>query len=223
MKMTSGLLAVIVVAFVGCIVSDELTTLTVRPDGSADLVKFQSNIHSTESGAKGTEELKKFVEEFDARRNPDHVRIMESGGEILETRWVQRDEPYANVLKARFPTAASLENYGTLKDDKGDVVAQARFTQDGNRRRLSLIVPIPRDQKLETKPTPSFQEFRSQQANALSETRIVVAGGRITASQGFVVAADKRSCLLDAAQVEELLRGPPAQVELFVAWELDAK
>ena len=207
----------------GCIVSDELTTITIRPDGTAVWVRFQSNIHSTEQGAKGAEELKKFIEEFDAHKNSDHVRIAEAGGEILESRWIERAEPYANLVKARFPTAAVLENFCTIKNEKDEVVAQARFTLAGNRRKLSLIIPVPREDQPATKIPPTFQEFRTQQANGISETRIVVAGGQITASQGFVVAADKRSCLMDPTQIDELIRSRPEQVELFVAWELDGR
>ena len=71
----------------GCIVSDELTTITIQPDGSADWIRFQSNIRSTEQGAKGVQELQKFVEEFDARSNSDFTRITEAGGEVHEARW----------------------------------------------------------------------------------------------------------------------------------------
>lgn len=87
--------AATVVFLIGCIVSDELTTLTIRPDGSADWIRFQSHIRSTIKGENG--------------------------------------------------------------------------------------------------------------------------------QQGFVVAGDKRSCLIDPAQVDELLRSQPEQVELFLEWELGDK
>ncbi len=207
----------------GCIVSDELTTITIQPDGSADWIRFQSNIRSTEPGAKGAQELKKFVDEFDVRSNSDFTRIIEAGGEVIESRWVRREEPSANLIKARFPTAAALEKFGTIKNDKGEVIAPVRFTQNGNRRKISLVIPVPRDEQPEITTPPSPKELREQQANGISETRIVVAAGRIVASQGFVVAADKRSCLLDVNQIAERLRSRPEQVELFIEWELGDK
>lgn len=207
----------------GCIVSDELTTITIQPDGSADWVKFQSNIRSSEPGAKGAQELKKFVDEFDARSNSDFVRVSEAGGDVLEAHWVRHEEPYANLLKARFPTAAALERFATIKNDKGEVIAPARFTREGNRRKIAIVIPVPRDEATETETPPSPAELREREANGISETRIVIARGRIVASQGFVVASDKRSCLLDANQIAELIRGRPEQVELFITWELDAE
>ncbi len=215
--------AATIILIAGCIVSDELTTITIRPDGSADWIRFQSNIRSTEQGEKGAQELKKFADEFDAHKDSDYVRIIEAGGEVLDARWVQREEPYATVVAARFATASALESFCTIKGEKGEVLAQARFTQDGNRRRLSLSIPVPRDEKPAVKVPPSFKELRDEQANGLSETRLVVAGGQIIASQGFVVAGDKRSCLLDPAQIDELLRSHPEHVELFLEWELGDK
>ena len=44
-----------IILIAGYIVSDELTTITIQPDGSADWVRFQSNIRSTEKGEKGTQ------------------------------------------------------------------------------------------------------------------------------------------------------------------------
>lgn len=215
--------AVALVWVAGCIVSDELTTITIQPDGSADWIRFQSNIRSTEKGEKGAQELQKFADEFESRKDSDCVRITESGGELLEARWVRRDEPYATLVTARFPTASTLENFCTIKGEKGEVLAQARFTQDDRRRRLSLTIPVPREEATAEKIPPTFKELRDRQANSLSETRLVVVGGQIIASQGFVVAGDKRSCLLDADQIDELLRSRPEHVELFLEWELADK
>jgi hypothetical protein len=225
MRKLSYLLAVVagVSLFAGCIISDELTTLTIWSDGSARWVKMRSNIHSSEGGAKGAEELAKFVAEFDGRREGDFTRISSAGGEVVEARWVQPDEPFANVITAKFPTAEALENFCSIKDADGRVLVRARFARADSRRRLSLLVPIARDEPPSTKPVPTFQEFRRQQANSLSETRITVAEGTIIASQGFLVAEDKRSCLLDATQIEELLRTNAEQVELFVEWDTAVK
>lgn len=212
--------AAALVLVAGCIVNDELTTITIHPDGSADWIRFQSNIRSTEKGAKGAQELQKLVAEFDAHQDSDFVRITEAGGEVLDARWVRREEPYATLVTARFPTASVFEKFCTIKGEKGEVLAQARFTQEGNRRRISITIPVPHDAEPTPKTSPTMTELRDQQANGISETRLVVAGGHIIASQGFVVAGDKRSCLLDAAQLEKLLGNDSKQVELFVEWEL---
>lgn len=207
----------------GCILSDELTTLTIRPDGSADWIKFRSNSRSSETGDKREQELLKYIDEFETHAGADFVRIAEAGGELLEARWVQREEPYATLIAARFPTAASLERFWTIKGDKGVVLAQARFTQDSNRRRLSLTIPGPRENDADGKEPLTVRKMREQQANGISETRIAVAQGHIVATEGFVVADDKRSCLVDPIRIDEVLRNTSGPVNLFLEWEVEDK
>jgi hypothetical protein len=58
----AAFVVLIVGLMAGCIVNDELTTITIQPDGSADIVKFRSNIRSSEKGRKGEAELQRYVE-----------------------------------------------------------------------------------------------------------------------------------------------------------------
>ena len=81
----------------------------------------------------------------------------------------------AIVAKQKGVLAAD-ESSPTIKNDKGDVIAPVRFTQNGNRRKISLVIPVSRDEQPETQVPPSPKELREQQANGISETRVVVAG-----------------------------------------------
>ncbi|MBS0201289.1 MAG: hypothetical protein JSS49_00210 [Planctomycetes bacterium] len=207
----------------GCIVSDELTTFIIHPDGSADWYQFKSNIRSSDKGEKGFEELSKLMADFDARKGGEFERIVEAGGEVLDARWIHREEPYSTLVTAHFPTASTVEKFWTIKDDKGKVLALAQLKQDCNRRRLSLTIPGPRKSDSEEPKQDSYREIRAHQANGFAESRIIVTGGEITASQGFVVAGDKRSCLIDPPRIEELLRGTTGDLELFLEWEVVKK
>lgn len=209
------------VLIVGCILNDELTTIVIRPDGSADWVRFRSNIRSSVKGEKGAQELLKFIEDFEAQRGDDFDRIKGAGGEILDFRWVQREEPYSTLLTARFPNAATVERFWTIKGELGEVVVQTHLIFDHNHRRLSLKIPAPSKSDLEERGEPSLWKFRRDQANGISETRIVVANGEIISSEGFIVADDLRSCLIDTQRIDELLRRTHGEVEVFVEWEVN--
>lgn len=211
------------VVAIGCLINDEVTTLTIRSDGSADWVKFISNVRSSETGDKRAQELRKFVDEFETRTGADFVRIRDAGGELLEARWIEADEPYCAYIKAKLPTAVALEQFWTVKGEQGDVLVQARFTRNAQRRRFSLIIPGPRERTADSPKPMSARDLREQQANGFSETRIAVTDGQIVACEGFVTAADKRSCLIDRTRIDELLRATTGEVELFVEWEVSGK
>ncbi|MBI1311419.1 hypothetical protein GC176_08940 [bacterium] len=216
----STVLATLLLA-AGCLISDELTTITIQPDGAADWVRFQSDIHSTEKGMKGELELQKFVSDFDSQQDADLVRIVEAGGAILDARWVRREKPYATLVSAEFPCAEVLEKFFTVKDEKGEVLARPTLTIEGKRRRFSISIPIAPDEKAETTAAPTAEEILARQADSISGTRIVVANGHIVKSQGFAVARDGHSCVLNSRQIDKLLHDRPARVEIFLEWEVN--
>ena len=82
------------------------------------------------------------------------------------------------------------------------------------------MIKLPKDQKPGESGKATVRELREEQANGISETRMVVAGGQIIASRGFTVAGDKRSALLEPSELLALLKRKPV-VELFLEWEVD--
>jgi hypothetical protein len=203
---------------VGCIVGDEITTITLEPDGSAEVVLFRSNLRSSESGAKAEQDVQQYAESFDAGGSPDHDRIRAAGGTIVDSRWIRRATPSSNLISAKLPTAAVLEKYFTIHGGDDELRLEARFTQEGDRRRLALVLHPPKDFKL---PQPvSVKEARQGQADDLSETRLAVANGTIERARGFTVASDRRSALLALDEIAELVRADPRRVELFLEWRV---
>lgn len=207
----------------GCIVSDQLTTLTIQPDGSADLLLFTSNVHSNEKGVKADEELRNYVADFNAGKDADQARVAAAGGQIVEARWIRDEVPLVNLVRAKLPTAAALERLFTFKREDGTTAVQARFAAAGQRRTLSFHVALAADEQQQANSGPPTDDARQAMANGISETRFAVAGGTIVEARGFVVATDKQSALLDTRQIDELLRHATGPFELFLTWELAEK
>lgn len=222
-RMLAGLALLTFAALLGgCIVCDEFSTITIHPDGSADLVKTQSNVHSSESGDKADEELRRYVDEFNTQKDADHARIVEAGGEIKESRWIRSAAPQANVIVGKLPTAAALEKAFTFKGDDGAAFVTAKFTQTGTRRKFTLQVKMPLEQVADATIEKTIAELRASQASGFSEMRFAVAGGKIVDARGFTVAGDKQSALLETRTILESLK-TQRQVEAFLEWELAAK
>ena len=221
MRRRLGLLLVVflTIGLVGCIVSDSITTITIRPDGSADVVLFQSNVRSSESGARGEQELRQYVEAFDAARDQEQTRLREAGGEIVEALWIRRDAPCSNWILARLPGPPALERYFSISGPDGTTRLKSRFVQEGDLRRLVLELLPSKDFALPKRETK--EEVRRQQADGISATRIAVTGGTIVRASGFAIAADRRSALLDLDEIVELLAVSPRRVELMLEWRVE--
>jgi hypothetical protein len=216
-------LSVVLIALLlvgGCIVGDQITTLTIHPDGSADLVVLRSNLRSTETGDKGAKELAEYKANFDARSNDELVRIRELGATGLEASWVKQDVPYSNFVRAHFPNASVLEKYGTHTDEDGTSPIKTQFKSEGTRRSLTVYITVPGDKTNAAQTSPvDAEQFRHANANAISETRIAVTRGTITTARGFTVAEDKQSALLNASVIDQVLK-TGGQAELVLEWEV---
>jgi hypothetical protein len=223
MKPTIRPLAVLlsVLLITGCIVGDELTTLTVHPDGSADLIMFRSNLRSTQKGDRAEAELADYHTKFDARTDNEFTRIAEAGGRLVDALWIRDQAPYSNAIHAQFPTASTLEKYCTMKNDDGSSLLTAHFSTDGPRRKLTLQIMLPPEKIDLAELSPSdVDQLRQHYADGISHMRIAVTDGSITAAQGFTVAADKQSALLNVSELAQLLQKGQGQAEAYLAWDV---
>ncbi len=209
-----GLMAVLA----GCIVGDQLTTLTVYPDGSADYVVFRSNLHSTQTGDKAEREVAEYRATFDARADDELVRINDAGGEIVETTWLRDETPLSNLLRAHFPDASALERFFTHHGDDGQSLIVTQFEKDGLHRRLAIHVTVEHKDG-EPAPVDAAQLVQSQ-ANGLSLTRIAVPDGTITAARGFTVAGDKQSAVMNTNEMAQAIHDGQGTAELFLEWDV---
>jgi hypothetical protein len=205
----------------GCVIGDQLTTLTVHPDGSADLVLFRSNLHSTEEGKRAEKELADFRASFDAREEGDFARIREAGGKVVEASWVREEAPFSNLIRAHFPTASAVEKYWSAEDEDGKIVMKTRFHSEGPRRRLAIEITVPPDKTNPSHVSPAnVDQIKQAMANGISETRIALTQGAIVAAKGFTVAEDKQAALLDFTAISDVLRSG-GKAELYLEWELE--
>lgn len=204
----------------GCIVSDELTTLTINPDGSAELVTMRSNIRSSEPGEKGDGELADYKSSFGAQSDEEFSRIRKAGGQIVSATWIRQQVPYSNYVQAFFPNASALEQFISENGRDDGFSYTTQFQTKASLRKLSVRITMPIDMIGSLEASSDVKQLRQMYADGISETRIAVTRGRITSARGFAVAADKQSALLNLRDVAEILRAGQGNAELQLEWEV---
>lgn len=218
-KTYTRLALVLILSAGGCVIGDELTTFTLNPDGSADLVVFRSNLRSTDKGEKAEKELAEYKANFDAQAQGDFPRIRNAGGQVLLTSWVRAQAPYSNVVHAHFPDTAALEKYWTVQDEDKQPLITTHFQKAGTRHRLTFRITLPEDHEQAPTASADINQLRQALANGISETRFAVTEGTITTARGFTIAGDRQSALLNANEITELIRQGKGKAELWLEWE----
>ncbi len=204
----------------GCIRRDEVTTLSIRPDGSARLVMFHSNIRSTEEGAKADQQIQQYVQDFNDRRLGDFTRIEQAGGRVVEARWLQQEVPYSSIIVAGMPDARAIERYLSVKGEDDEFRLTTSYTAEGTRRKLTMTALLPEGFELQDDSDRPPEEVQQERADSFSEVRIAVIGGRIVDARGWTVSSDRRSALLSRVEIARLLRSRPDKIELFIEWDV---
>lgn len=221
-KTCSRTILLLLLCTVGCIVGDELTTFTIHPDGSADLIVFRSNLRSTEKGDRAEKELADYKVKFESQADDDFARIRDAGGKLEEAAWIRPQAPFSNFVRAHFPDGSALEKYWTIKDKDGNPLITTRFQREGKIRKLSIRITVPVDQAGSTAEAPAdVAQLRQALANGISETRIAVSNGSITEARGFTVAGDRQSALLNGREIAEVLRVGQGKAELLLEWNVN--
>ena len=204
----------------GCIVRDELTTLTISPDGSADLVILRSNIRSTKSGDAADQELENYRRRFEEQGEQQFTRIEDAGGEIVEAAWIRRHPPFSNFIHAHLPDSSSLERYGSSGGGEDQWSVATRFQVDGSQRRLEIAITPPPGANPSSQSSSGRDAVRQGLADGISETRIATVDGTIAAAHGLTWADYKQSALLPTHKIIEIL-DEKEQAELFLEWTVD--
>lgn len=218
-KSNTRLASVLILFASGCVIGDELTTFTLNPDGSADLVVFRSNLHSTEKGEKGEKELAEYRANFDKQANGDFRRIRDGGGQVVLASWVRARAPYSNVVYAHFPDMSALEKYWTVKDEENSPLISTQIQKDGTRRRLTFRITLPEKDKPAPATSADAHQLRQALADGISETRFALTEGTITSARGFTIARDRQSALLNGREISDLIRTGKGKAELWLEWE----
>jgi hypothetical protein len=204
----------------GCIVSDELTTLTIHPDGSAELVTMRSNIRSSEPGEKGDSELADYKSNFTAQSDEEFARIRKAGGQIVAANWIRQQAPFSNYVQVFFPNASTLEQFVSENGRDDGFSFTTQFQAKASVRKLTIQVTMPVDMIGSLESSSDAKQLRQMYADGISESRIAVTGGLITSARGFTIAADKQSALLNLRDVAEILRAGQGKAELLLEWEV---
>ncbi len=201
----------------GCIVHDQIVTLTLNPDGSGDMILFRSGIRSTESGEAAEREIEKYRDSFDAKTPDIFKQIRESGAHLDQATWIRRQVPAAHVIQATFPDAETLETFLTLRDADGVRVVKPTFSQTETRRRLSFQLTVEPD-SIHPPNTDPAEAMKRAHATAVSVVRIALSAGTFTDARGFAIARDRQAAMLDETEIRALLHANEG--DIFVEWDV---
>jgi hypothetical protein len=199
-------IAIMALLFSGCIVGDEIMNFVIDPDGAVTVSKYRANPTSDQKGENAKKEPADFVRDLAQKSGSDFSKLEKANAKDVKIMILRKAAPASFLLTARIPSLKDLAVYISDKDTDCTAISTERARGIQCQLKLSKGKAIPEPAK--------------PRADSFSEYRFAIAEGTIIRAQGFSVAQDKHSALLDLEALEKLENLEVPSVTLLLEWQI---
>jgi hypothetical protein len=199
-------IGIMVLLFSGCIVGDEIMNFVIDPDGAVTVSDYRTNLTSDQKGENASKELADFVRDLEQKSGSNFAKLEKANAKDVQVMILRRAAPASFLVTARIPSLKDLAVY--ISDNDTDCTALSTERTRGIQCQLKLS---------KGKAIPEPAKYR---ADSFSEYRFALAEGTIIRAQGFSVAQDKHSALLDLEALEKMENLEVPSVTLLLEWQI---
>jgi len=192
----------------GCITKDEIVSFVIDPDGAVTFSTYVLNITSDLNGEAGKKELADLIRDHEEKKGSYFENLAKANAKNIKVTILRKTSPASGLITARIP---SLKDFAAgLGDD--DFNCTALSTEHTRGIRCECIITPSKGKEL---PEPA-----KPRANSFSEIRVSLAEGTIVKAQGFSVAQDKRSALVDMETLEKMENWEVPSATILLEWQI---
>jgi hypothetical protein len=194
----------------GCITKDEITSFVIDPDGAVTFSTYRLNIASDKEGEEGKKELADHIRGLEEKNGGDFADLVKANAKDVKITILRKAAPASVLITAQIPSLKDLAAY--LSDS--DITCTAISTERTRGIRCEYTIKS-KPSKGEELPEPA-----KPRANSFSEIRVALAEGTIVKAQGFSVAQDKRSALVDMETLEKMEHWEVPSAVILLEWQI---
>ena len=194
----------------GCITKDEITSVVIDPDGAVAFSIYRLNITSDQNGEDGKKEFAKYIRGLEEKSDAYFETLAKANAKDVKVTILRKDAPASVLITARIPSLKDLA--ASLSDDDHNCTVISTEHTRGIRCEYTSKSKPSKEKEL---PEPA-----EPRANSFSEIRVALAEGTIVKAQGFSVAQDKRSALLDWETLQKMDYWEVPSYAISLEWQI---
>jgi hypothetical protein len=198
-----GILALL---FSGCIVGDGVMNFVIDPDGAVTVSNYRANLTSDQKGEDAKKELADFIRDLEQKSGSDFAKLEKAEAKDVKVMILRSAAPASFLVTARIPSLKDLAVYFSDNDTDCSELSMEHTRGIQCQLKLSKGKAIPEPAK--------------PRADSFSEYRFALAKGTIIKAQGFSVAQDKHSALLDSEVLEKMENLEVPSVTFLLEWQI---
>jgi hypothetical protein len=202
-----GILGLLVTA---CVTGDDITSYVINPDGSVELSIYRLGLTSNEKKAEDAkEDLTNYIRDLEEMRGNLLTQLAKANAQEVRVAILRRASPASVLITGHIPSLNDFAAYLSEEDKESSFVC----------------TPISRERThgLECELTRKQSQGKAQieavmpQADSFNATRFALAAGNFTKVQGFLLANNSRSALLD---VDAMMNSQTPTITVLLEWQI---
>jgi hypothetical protein len=195
----------------GCVTGDEITSYIIETDDSIAFSIYRQDLTSDQAGEEGEKELAEYIKGLENRSDSLFADFAKANAQEVKISILRSASPASILITGWIPSLDNFAAYFSHEAEDSSLVCTS-FTRERTRGFLfELIRKHP-----ETGRQPADD---NRSAGSLDETRVALAEGRFTRAQGFLLAHDGRSALLDKDALDRQLDSAAPSITLSLEWQ----
>jgi|WetSurMetagenome_2_1015567.scaffolds.fasta_scaffold11029_4 hypothetical protein len=196
-----------------CVTGDEITSYVIDPDGAVAFSIYRHNLTSDEMKAEDAkEDLTTYIRDLEEKRGDLFTQLAKANAQEVRAAILRRASPASILITGHIPSLNDLAAYLGEEDNDSSFVC----TPISRERTRGLVCELTRKPSKERiKP-----ETVTPRADSFNETRFALAEGSFTKVQGFSLANNKRSALLDVDAIMKMWNPQIPTIILSLEWQI---
>ncbi len=204
MKAAYAVMICILVLFQSaCVTGDEITSYVIEPDGAVSFYIYRSNLASDQTGENGKKDLDSYIQKLEQKQDDLFTKLAKANAQEIRVAVFRRISPASVLIAGQIPTLADFLAYG---GEESECTPISRERTRGFRCELSQE-PL----------TEKGQSNVMPRADSFNETRFALAAGSFTGAQGFLLAENKRSAILD---MDAIMNSQTPTITVSLEWQM---
>ena len=204
-----GILALLLSA---CVTGDEITSYVIKPDGSIEFSIYRHNLTSDETREKANEELANYISDLEQKRGPVFSAIAKANTRGVQVTILRRTSSGSVLITGSF---LSLDDFAADMSEENEDQSLACTAISRERVR-----GIQCESTWQSSKVQAQSETTSSSVEPLNGIRFALAEGSFTKAEGFILAHDKRSAILDDKTLSGMWGSQIPSIAFSLEWQI---
>ncbi|MBN1571154.1 MAG: hypothetical protein JXA73_25185 [Acidobacteria bacterium] len=208
----AAVIGILVLFLSACVTGDEITSYVIEPDGAISFSIYRLNLTSDETGEDAKKDLANYIQELEETRGDLFTNFVRANALEVKVTVLRPTSPASVLITGIIPSLDDFAAYISEEDEDNRLVCTP-ISSERTRGLLFELIQKPSKEKAQSEPD-------GPQSDSFDEIRFSLAEGSFTKAQGFLLAHDKRSAILDEDALVKTLNSQIPSITLSLEWQI---